>query len=69
MDSSRQVVERLMMSGMVKASGIRNLAVKMSSQKVELTEALAETRISKISRVLLSCPVLRKFESKNPGQT
>ena len=69
MDSSRQIVERLMMSSMVRATGIRNLAVKMSSQKVELTEALAETRIRKISKVLLSCPGLRKFESKNPGQT
>lgn len=41
MDSSRQVVERLIVSGMVKAWWDRNLAVKITA-KVELTEGFSE---------------------------
>ena len=59
-----------MMSGMVKASGVRNLA-GMSDvfTKGRIDWGFSRNKIRKISRVLLSCPVLRKFESKNPGQT
>lgn len=70
MDSSRQVVERLMMSGMVKASGIKKFSSQDVFTKVELTEALGrnEDQQNIEGTAELSC-VEKNSESKNPGQT